>query len=89
METQKIKIPLNIKGELIGDLTINSIYPSKYNGINFNNDIGNFTNIIESEIPDDITPIQFCNLGNKQSIMLLEETSYQISFNSQNSCEKI
>ena len=89
METQKIKIPLNINGELIGDLTINSIYPSKYNGINFNNDIGNFTNIIKSEIPDDITPIQFCNLGNKQSIMLLEETSYQISFNSQNSCEKI
>ena len=89
MDTQKIKIPFYIKGELIGDLTINSIYPSKYSGIKFTNNIGIFSNIIKLGKPDDITPIQFCNLGNEESIMLLEETSYQISFKTPNSCEKI
>jgi predicted component of viral defense system (DUF524 family) len=89
MENQKIKIPLHVKKEIIGYLTIISLYPSKFIGINFNNNLGSFSNIIKTEIPDDITPIQFCNLGNKHYIMLLEETSYQISFNPLNNYDDI
>lgn len=80
MEDQQIKIPLFLNEEKIGHLTIISGYPSKCMGSNFKNSLGSFLNVPEHGEPDDITPIQCCDLGSGHSIMLLEETQYQITF---------
>ena len=79
MINQQIIIPLHIKDEKIGYLTIISLL-SKFNGSNFDNINESFSNVKKSEEPDSITPIQWCDLGNGPKILLLEETQYQITF---------
>lgn len=80
MDNPQIKIPLFLKEEKIGHLTIISVYPSNFIGSNFKNNLGNFLNVPKHGKPDDVNPIQCCDLGNGHSIMLLEETQYQITF---------
>jgi uncharacterized protein len=89
MDNQQIKIPLYLGGEKVGHLNIISVYPSNCVGYSFENSLGIFSNVEKSERPDDTIPIQCCNLGNCHSIMLLEETQYQITFNPLKSFDNI
>ena len=80
MEHQKVIIPVHLDDKEIGSLTIISFYPVQYSKSYFKNHLGNFHNIMEFDKVDDETPIQYCDLGNGNCIMLLEETKYQIFF---------
>lgn len=87
MDYQKIQIPIYLKNEKIGTLTI------KTSNLNcdesfFENELGKFHNI-NLESPDNKTPIQYCDLGFGQCIMLLEETKYQVNFISKKKFQNI
>ncbi|MCF0226793.1 MAG: DUF2357 domain-containing protein, partial [Methanobrevibacter sp.] len=84
MREQKIIIPL----ENIGTLTVSAIdYPSNENNrIEFNNGII-LENINLTDEPDNKTPIQY--LTTENIICLLEETEYQLLFESNKKVENI
>lgn len=89
MDNPQLKIPLFLKREKIGHLTIVSVYPSTYIGSNFENSVGIFSNVPKHGESDAVTPIQCRDLRNGHLIMLLEETRYQIYFKPLQNCEDI
>lgn len=83
MYEQKVTIHLFDKDKKrIGDLTI-IVDHHKFFNSDFSTEKMDFSNVPKVEEPDDKTPIQYCaskNIEPGARIMLLEETNYQILF---------
>ncbi len=84
MDGQKIIIDLKDDcGRLLGILHIKAHNPSQIVHKNFQLDESKFFNVPRVDLPDNITPIQYLDskeVGNLSALMLLEETKYDIMF---------
>ncbi|ADZ09787.1 Domain of unknown function DUF2357-containing protein [Methanobacterium lacus] len=89
MNRQKVVVPVTLKNEIIGHLSVISFYPTNCSSNYFMEDIKEFFNVIKSDEIDNESPILYGNLGNNHQLMLLEETKYQISFEPLVEYEKI
>ena len=85
MSDQSVKIPLYYEDKELGVLNISTNSFKEFSFSDFKADGLDYSNVKDFGDPDDETPIQYCYLENGPCLMLLEETSYQVTFN--HSCE--